>query len=233
MFGIRYNASSIAISLCKANVTGEEVFNAIQQLITPRRSVSWSTTRKKKSTFRSCCISCVTYSIQWGWRRPAGTPSCRWAGWCALGIPISHACFCGRCLSPPCEARCRSYAASGSRHSRFWERKAGTQNTRTILFFDFFAKKRHDNTDKMTQKWSFISLVKIVCFCKPRILLKRFKFFIETLRSQCRVGTKRLVSELGKIMCVHFLGSFTMYGIINHIFPLQIVLYTKFCLGES
>lgn len=113
----------------------------------------------------------MTYSIQWGWRRPAGTPSCRWAGWCALGIPISRVCFCGQCLSPPCEAQCQSYAASGSPHSRFWGRK----NTRIFLYIYIFENKINYNTDKMKQKWSFYFI------CQNCMLLQT-KNFAETVQ---------------------------------------------------
>lgn len=61
-----------------------------------------------------------THSTRWGWRPPAATACGRWAAGCAPGTPASRACSSGRCLSPPCAARCPSSAASGSPRSRCW-----------------------------------------------------------------------------------------------------------------
>lgn len=89
---------------------------------------------------------CPTYSIQWGWTQPVGTKSCRWAGWCAHGTPISRACFCVRCRFLLCAARCLNYAASGSLHNQFWDK--GRERVRFKHIF-----QRGHFLFKVMEKW--------------------------------------------------------------------------------
>lgn len=60
----------------------------------------------------------ATYSTQWGWRLLARRGSCHWLVGYEPWRPDAHVCSSDRCLSLPCAARCQSFGALISQHSR-------------------------------------------------------------------------------------------------------------------
>lgn len=60
----------------------------------------------------------ATYSTQWGWRLLARRGSCHWLVGYEPWRPDAHVCSSDRCPSLPCAARCQSFGALISRHSR-------------------------------------------------------------------------------------------------------------------
>lgn len=89
------------------------------------------------------CVTFVdTHSTPRGWRRPAVTAPCHWAGGCALWTPHARACSFSLCPSLPSAVQCRSCAASGCRHSRCCgvegKHSALFTSARLEIFFFFF-----------------------------------------------------------------------------------------------
>lgn len=64
-----------------------------------------------------------TYSTRWGWRLLARRGSCHWPVGYEPWTPAAHACSSDRCPSPPCAARCQSFGALISQHSRCYPKE--------------------------------------------------------------------------------------------------------------
>lgn len=85
----------------------------------------------------------ATYSTQWGWRLLARRGSCHWPVGCEPWRPDAHACSYDRCPSLPCAARCQSFGALISQHSRCYpKRNTGQFNSLQEAFRKTWAKAK-------------------------------------------------------------------------------------------
>lgn len=194
VLGIRYN-ESIAIWLCKAHLTGEEVFIVIQQLITPQRPVSWTAITKKKqkqiqlSLFVSkmpCqCVSCICDLQHSMGLEEACRDTVLPFGWlmCTRNTNLTRVFLRPMSVSPlrSSMSEFRSFSIPAQSILREKGRNVGYKDLRrkddTKSQFYFTCRKLHTSAKQ--------------AFCDTLL----------TLQSQCqgRVGIKHLVFELGQM----------------------------------